>query len=233
MFLHAFALFVRVVRMRHSTASGHKLGTLWVCILLGGPLPEPCILRNIFLQRLPLFRWTRLAIRLLVFALYSSTSLGRLDLCATYGASMGESTCNDAVSNAKLLAAVASDINCFAANSAVDCCSAIWTCILILIRVLAFSPSEQLLVSLPAFFFSCFSSFCVLWTTISSCGLLHFCLLNFGAHRLQDPGNLFLGDLAASSLQPGVRSISCMLRVGACITLLSPVSFGFVPFGPK
>ena len=88
----------------------------------GSAVSEPCAtMPNIaVLRSLPLRSWTRFAIRLLVFALYSPRRVRRLDLCATCGASMGESTCNDTLSDAKLLAAVPGDVNCPVANSAVD-----------------------------------------------------------------------------------------------------------------
>ena len=79
-----------------------------------------CRLGRAALRRLPLRPWTSFAIRIPVFALYSPRSLHRMDLCATCGASMGKSTCNNTVSHAKLLAAVPGDMNFSVANGAVD-----------------------------------------------------------------------------------------------------------------
>ena len=92
--------------------------------------------------------------------------------------------------------------------------------------------SEHLLASVLAFYFSCFSSFCPLWTLIGSPALLGFCLLNFRTHILQDLRNLLFHDLAASPLQPGVRSFSSMFHVYAYIALLSPVLSGRSGLGP-
>ena len=68
----------------------------------------------------PFCCWTCFPIRLLVLALYSPRSLGRLDLCATSGASMGERTYHDAISNTKLLAAMPCDLNLSSAYAAVS-----------------------------------------------------------------------------------------------------------------
>ena len=64
--------------------------------------------------------WTCFPIRLLVLALYSPRSLRRLDLCATSGASMGERTYHDTISNTKLLATMPCDLNVSCANAAVS-----------------------------------------------------------------------------------------------------------------
>ena len=89
------------------------------------------------LRRLPLLPWTSFAIRFLVFALYSPRSLPWQDLCATCGASMDESTSDNTVSNAKLLAAAPGGMNGTVANGAVDWCMAIWTCVFVLLARLA------------------------------------------------------------------------------------------------
>ena len=190
---------------------------------------HPLVLKFAVLHRLPSRPWTGFAIRRLVFALYSPGSFRRLDRRATCGASMGESTYNNTVSHAKLLAAVPDNMNFSVANIAVQWCLAIGACIFNLfddlLRLL------RRLSSSGAFFFNGCSFFCFLRCLIGP-RTLSFCLPNFRTHILQDLGNLFLRHLAASSLQPSMRALSCMLYVYAYITLLSPVSSGPSLFFP-
>ena len=95
--------------------------------------------------------WTCFPIRLLVLTLYSPRSLGRLGLCATSGASMGERTYHETISNTKLLAAMPCDLNLSSAYAAVSFFLAIGACVL---RPFggppAFRGSEHLRMSLPA-----------------------------------------------------------------------------------
>ena len=81
------------------------------------------------------------------------------------------------------------------------------------------------------FCWTCPYCFCTLRTLIASRTLLSFHLLDFGTYCLQDLCNLCLGDLAASSLQPGMRSLSCMLHAYAYYTSVARFvrTCGFLP----
>ena len=94
---------------------------------------------------------TSFPFRRFVFALYFASSLRRLDLRATFGASMGERAYHDAISDAKLLATMPSGVDLSSPNAAVRFFLAIRAFVLRPFGRLAVLRSKHLLMSLTAF----------------------------------------------------------------------------------